>query len=63
MKYCCFIIVILFSLSLRATPYYVAITGNDALDGLTLGNAKLTLQVVINDYDLASGDILLKSYF
>jgi hypothetical protein len=61
MKYCCFIFVVLCSLSLRAVPYYVATTGNDALDGLTLGNAKLTLQDVINDYDLASGDIIYLS--
>jgi autotransporter-associated beta strand protein len=38
--------------------YYVASTGNNALDGLTLGNAKLTLQAIFTAYNLMAGDVI-----
>ena len=41
-----------------ASNYYIATTGSDAANGTAVGTPKLTLQDVINDYDLGSGDII-----
>jgi len=52
------ILLVFSSLNVFATTYYVDDTGDDANDGLTLGNAKLTIQDVFDNYNLASGDII-----
>lgn len=44
--------------SLGATTYYVATTGNDANAGTSSGSPKLTIQDVLDDYNLGSGDLI-----
>jgi len=58
MKVLLTILLVFSSLNVFATTYYVDDTGDDANDCLTLGNAKLTIQDVFDNYNLASGDII-----
>lgn len=53
-----FVLVLLTSLDVFATSYYVATTGNDVNNGTAVGTPKLTLSNVFSTYNLGSGDII-----